>query len=135
MLQMLGDDATDLKAGTSGRNEYGNGVDVWAAGVLAYELMLGGPPFEADTKAQTYARILAEDPFLPSMWSKDATNFLKQVGFTPCCLAHQCLQSSQKAQAFLCFIATAWPAHLWFHKVEFSAASKNPQARPFESDL
>ena len=89
---MIGEAATDSKASTSGRNEYGSGVDVWAAGVLAYELMLGGPPFEADTKAETYARILKEDPFLPSMWSEDATDFLKQVGPTPCCRAHQCLR-------------------------------------------
>jgi len=88
LLQMIGDSTSDLKASTSGRNEYGSGVDVWAAAVLAYELMLGGPPFEADTKAKTYNRILTEDPFLPSMWSADAHDFLTQV-----CTPHTCPQS------------------------------------------
>ncbi len=55
---------------------------MWAAGILAYELMLGGPPFEADTKAETYSRITSEAPFLPSMWSQDAADFLTQVCWT-----------------------------------------------------
>ena len=29
---------------------YGLPADIWALGILAYELMVGGPPFEADTK-------------------------------------------------------------------------------------
>lgn len=79
LAQMIEDSASDPKASTSGRSAYGSGVDVWAAAVLAYELLLGGPPFEADTKAKTYRRILTEDPFLPSVWSDDAHDFLKQV--------------------------------------------------------
>lgn len=29
---------------------YGIEADVWASGVLAYELLVGGAPFEADSK-------------------------------------------------------------------------------------
>lgn len=29
---------------------YGLPVDVWCCGVLAYELLLGSPPFEAESK-------------------------------------------------------------------------------------
>ena len=32
---------------------YGAAVDVWAVGVLAYELVVGRPPFEAETRAET----------------------------------------------------------------------------------
>ena len=36
-------------AGEPGGN-YGLPADVWCCGVLAYELLVGGPPFEAETK-------------------------------------------------------------------------------------
>ena len=59
--------------------QYGTAVDVWAAGVLAYELLLGGPPFEADSQEETFQRILEDVPFLPSHLSPAARLFLTQA--------------------------------------------------------
>lgn len=43
--------------------ELGQGTDVWAFGVLAYELLTGGhKPFEAESVASLGARILTRDP-------------------------------------------------------------------------
>ena len=61
------------------RGSYGIAVDVWTAGILAYELLLGGPPFEADTKEETYQRILTAEPQLPSHWDEPARDFVRQV--------------------------------------------------------
>jgi aurora kinase len=44
-----------------GVKPYGPPVDVWAAGVLAYELVCGRPPFEVEDEAQTAALIMYSD--------------------------------------------------------------------------
>ncbi len=38
--------------------EYDHRVDVWSLGVMAYEFVVGHPPFEAQTAAKTYENIL-----------------------------------------------------------------------------
>ena len=58
---------------------YGLPADVWSTGILAYELLVGGSPFEADTKEETYDKILACNVWLPSHLSADAQDFVKQV--------------------------------------------------------
>ena len=62
----------------------GLATDVWAAGVLAYEMLVGGPPFEADTKAATYKAILEERPRLPQHLSAAAHDFVHQACLTSC---------------------------------------------------
>lgn len=55
---------------------YGLPADIWCTGVLAYELLVGGPPFEADTKEATYTRILKMEPSLPPHLSPEAKDFI-----------------------------------------------------------
>lgn len=40
-------------------------VDLWSLGVLCYEFLFGGPPFEAEGNSQTYKRILTVDLRFP----------------------------------------------------------------------
>ncbi len=40
----------DAPAGSGAKANYGKAADVWAVGILTYELLIGGPAFEADTK-------------------------------------------------------------------------------------
>lgn len=58
---------------------YGLPVDVWCSGILAYELLVGGPPFEADTKDATYTRILKTEPFIPASLSPGAQDFIRSA--------------------------------------------------------
>merc|ERR1712224_710484 len=46
---------------------HGFGVDVWALGILTYELLYGEPPFVARTPQDTYRRILDASPEFPEV--------------------------------------------------------------------
>ena len=45
---------------------YTAGVDAWAAGILAYELLVGHPPFERESRADTFEQILYRRPPCPA---------------------------------------------------------------------
>jgi aurora kinase, other len=47
--------------------EHDAGVDVWSLGVLCYEFLYGGPPFEAAGSTETYKRILRVDLKFPAI--------------------------------------------------------------------
>lgn len=59
--------------------EYNNKVDVWALGVLTYELLVGSPPFEEDTKEMTYRRILRCDLKFPLNVSLQARDLIVRL--------------------------------------------------------
>ncbi len=58
---------------------YGFPADVWSTGILCYELLVGGSPFEADTKEETYDKIVQCDLWFPTHLSANAQDFIRQV--------------------------------------------------------
>ena len=55
-------------------------IDVWAVGILAFELLVGKPPFEVDDEAKTVNMILTcnKIPF-PQRCSPLWSDFVRQV--------------------------------------------------------
>ena len=51
-------------------------VDVWAVGILAFELLVGHPPFEQESRMKTYESIMNADPEFPAWVSQDARGFI-----------------------------------------------------------
>ena len=47
---LAGGSPQDAPTGRGAKASYGKPADVWAVGILTYELLIGGPAFEADTK-------------------------------------------------------------------------------------
>lgn len=47
--------------------EHNEAVDIWALGVLMYELLVGNPPFDAQGHNATYRRIIKVDLRFPSV--------------------------------------------------------------------
>jgi serine/threonine protein kinase len=59
---------------------YTTAVDIWAVGVLAYELVCGRPPFEVDDEAQTAALIMYSDNIkFPPQFSAQWADFVRNA--------------------------------------------------------
>jgi serine/threonine protein kinase len=54
-------------------------VDTWALGVLAYEFIVGVPPFEAEGHSATYRRIVTVDLQFPADVSPGAQAFIRKL--------------------------------------------------------
>lgn len=61
------------------RSEHNEKVDVWAVGILAYELLVGQTPFEEEEYSDTYNRILKLNYTFPNTVSPVARNFVSKV--------------------------------------------------------
>jgi serine/threonine protein kinase len=61
----------------SNDDRYDNGVDLWAVGVLTYELLVGKPPFEEETCKATYKRISDVDVQFPDFVGPLARGFIR----------------------------------------------------------
>ena len=51
-------------------------VDAWAMGILAYELIVGRPPFEKQSRAATYEHIIYRKPEFAATMRPDAKDFV-----------------------------------------------------------
>jgi aurora kinase len=58
---------------------YNKPSDIWALGVLYYELLVGSPPFEHEYTNQTYKNILKCDITFPKTMNKDDVDNIKKI--------------------------------------------------------
>src|ERR1043165_1727531 len=68
-------------------NAVGPAVDIYALGVLLYEMLTGHPPLEGNSPSETLNKILSEDPAPPSRMNRDVPRDLETI-----CL--KCLQKN-----------------------------------------
>lgn len=60
--------------------DHDHNVDLWALGVLMYEFLLGGPPFEAEGNTETYRRISGVDLQIePNSMSDLAADLIRRL--------------------------------------------------------
>eukprot|EP00700_Malawimonas_jakobiformis_P002332 EC723893.1.p2 GENE.EC723893.1~~EC723893.1.p2 ORF type:complete len:107 (+),score=29.22 EC723893.1:265-585(+) len=54
-------------------------VDLWSLGVLAYEFIVGQPPFETESHQETYRRIAKVDLKFSAYMSKEARDLIQKL--------------------------------------------------------
>ncbi len=60
-------------------NQYDSKSDLWAIGVLTYELLVGKAPFETKSKFETLTNIKKVEVRYPNFLSKSARNFIERL--------------------------------------------------------
>lgn len=58
---------------------HGHEVDIWALGILCFELLVGKPPFETESHTMTYKRIVAVNLIWPSLVSRGARDLITKL--------------------------------------------------------
>jgi len=59
--------------------EHDSNVDLWSLGVLAYEFIVGSPPFEAQGHTETYRRITRVQMTFPDHVSPEARDLISKL--------------------------------------------------------
>lgn len=54
-------------------------MDLWCLGVLCFEFLVGKPPFESDTKEDTYSKIKELELIFPPWVTSDAKDLISKV--------------------------------------------------------
>ena len=99
---------------------YTQAVDAWALGVLVYELIVGHPPFERETRTDTYEQIMYRRPHYPANLSEAPRSFISAAltkvrssvhivqwnrpTLGPRCLGHGRVKSSRLGDACVWFL-------------------------------
>ena len=73
------------------RTGYTQQCDWWSVGVILYEMLVGQPPFMANTPAETQYKVNCSSCFFFFfyIWAKEQNNLMRNFYFTLCnCLGH-----------------------------------------------
>ena len=60
------------------RKDYDSTIDIWGLGILSYEFVAGRPPFESESKKETYERIEKLKYEFPADTSDEFKDFVRQ---------------------------------------------------------
>ena len=55
---------------------YTHAVDIWAMGILAFECLSGKPPFERQSRTETYEYIMYRRQQCPTYFTQEAVEFI-----------------------------------------------------------
>lgn len=61
------------------KQDYDLSIDLWALGVLIYDIIAGYPPFMMDSQDETFDRICAVDYIFPNDFSKNVRNLIQNL--------------------------------------------------------
>ena len=61
------------------KGPYGKEIDIWALGVLAYEMIFGGTPFSSDNIVEMFDSICNKPPLFPDGLDERITDFLLKL--------------------------------------------------------
>jgi len=87
-------------------------ADLWALGIIVYELLTGRIPFEGETHARTMMQVLTEDAPRPSIFNRDVPPELDRIVMR--CLRRDpaerwvCADDLDAALAPLTLVASTW---------------------------